>query len=138
MLPKGFLNAGGGKPGTMPAVDEAGEAEAAAGGAGAAEAAAEGEAEPGAAARRLAAARLAKLPRFRVRLLSGEWGEVVKKPRHQRQYELLAIGSHMAHLLVDARINGLLAPTARCLVESGRFPTNNSFKGTASKLSSRR
>ena len=61
MLPKGFLNAGGGKPGTMPAVDEAGEAEAAAGGAGAAEAAAEGEAEPGAAARRLAAARLAKL-----------------------------------------------------------------------------
>jgi len=62
MLPKGFLNAGGGKAGTMPAVDEAGEAEAAAGGAGAAaEAAAEGEAEPGAAARRLAAARLAKL-----------------------------------------------------------------------------
>ena len=61
MLPKGFLNAGGGKPGTMPAVDEAGEPEAAAGGAGAAEAAAEGEAEPGAAARRLAAARLAKL-----------------------------------------------------------------------------
>ena len=63
MLPKGFLNAGGGKPGTMPAVDEAGEPEpeAAGGGAGAAEAAAEGEAEPGAAARRLAAARLAKL-----------------------------------------------------------------------------
>ena len=45
----------------------------------------------------------------------------MKKPRHQRQYELLAIGSHMAHLLVDARINGLLAPTARCLVESAKF-----------------
>ena len=54
----GFPQRGGGKPGTMPAVDEAGEAEpeAAAGGAGAAEAAAEGG-EPGAAARRLAAAR---------------------------------------------------------------------------------
>ena len=46
---------------------------------------------------------------------------MVRKPRHQRQYELLAIGSHMAHLLVDARINGLLAPTARCLVESAKF-----------------
>ena len=30
-------------------------------------------------ARRVAAARLAKLPRFRLRLLSGEWGEGVKK-----------------------------------------------------------
>ena len=27
----------------------------------------------------------------------------------------------MAHLLVDARLNGLLRPTARCLVESAKF-----------------
>ena len=62
-------------------------------------------------ARKVAAAgaEAAKLPRFRLRLL-GRWGELVRKPRHQKQYSLVTFGAHFAHLCADARVNQLLAP----------------------------
>ena len=50
-----------------------------------------------------------KLPRFRLRLQPGDWAEVVRKPRHQKQFGV-SLGSHVAHLLIDSRLNGLLAP----------------------------
>lgn len=126
-LPKGFLNAagGGGKPATVaeegedePVIDEVIDAQQQQ--QAAAEKAADAEK-----ARKVAAAvtaqKLAKLPRFKLRLLSGEWGEMVRKPRHQKQYSLVAVGAHFAHLCADSRLNQLLAPRALALVESAKF-----------------
>ena len=128
MLPKGFLNKD--KPGSMPTVEEvaaadeepAAAAAAAAADSSAVEAEAEAEAEKAReVVRRVVSAKMAKLPRFRLRLLSGDWAEVVRKPRHQKQFEVLALGSHVAHLLIDSRLNGLLAPRAATLVETAKF-----------------
>jgi len=46
---------------------------------------------------------------------------VVRKPRHQKQYALGLVGSHFAHLLVDQRLNALLAPKATFLVETAKY-----------------
>ena len=130
-LPKGFLNAG--KPAAVAEGEEEGAGE---GGEdepaieevldaqqrrqAAAERAADAEK-----ARKVAAAvtaqKLSKLPRFKLRLLSGEWGELVRKPRLQRQHSLVTVGAHFAHLCADARLNQLLAPRALALVESAKF-----------------
>ncbi len=67
------------------------------------------------------AARYAKLPRFRLRLLSGDWGDVVRKPKHQRRYESLTVSCHAAHLLADPRLGGLLAPRAHVALETAAF-----------------
>jgi hypothetical protein len=79
------------------------------------------EAAREAARTKVVANKFAKLPAFKLRLLSGDWTEVLRKPRHAGRYSLLYVASHAAHLVADARVNALLAPRARVVMETAKY-----------------
>jgi len=90
----------------------------------AAEAAAEAEANAKRAAgerARLVGQKMAKLPRFTVKLLGGDWADVQRKPRHQKSFDLLVVATHVAYVMASDRLNGLLKPKATCLIETAKF-----------------
>ena len=115
-LAKGFL--GGGAKGTLPAVVE--------------EVAPEPteEARKEAAAEELrakevrakvAAARMSKLPPFKLRLLSGQFVDTMRKPRHKNMFEVVTLSTHLAYVLGSDRLNMILRPKATVLVETVKF-----------------
>lgn len=79
------------------------------------------EAAREAAKAKVVANKFANLPAFKLRLLSGEWPEILRKPRHAGRYSLLYVASHAAHLVADDRVNALLAPRARVVLETAKF-----------------
>eukprot|EP00967_Tisochrysis_lutea_P148452 scaffold283696_cov28-Tisochrysis_lutea.AAC.1 len=82
---------------------------------------AEKEAVRAAAKAKVVANKFAKLPPFTLRLLSGEWPDVLRKPKHARKYNLLYVASHAAHLVADDRVNNLLMTKARVVMETAKF-----------------
>ena len=109
-LSKGFLNGKGGGDAALSAVVEVevegedGDDATSAGGKDAAVLAKEA-ADAAADAKRAAetrakvvAAKMAKLPKFTLKLLGGDWLDVQKKPRHQKKFDVMVIGTQVCHL----------------------------------------
>ena len=122
-LSKGFLNAGKAKGNLNAVVEEVAEVDGAT-----EEATAEAEAEAAADAKRAAetrarvvAAKMARLPKFTIKVLGGDWLDVQRKPRHQRAFDVAVIGTHMAFVMGSDRLNGLLKPKANVLLETAKF-----------------
>lgn len=67
------------------------------------------------------AAKMAKLPSFKLKLLCGSWLDVVKKPRHQQAFDAITLSTHVAYLCADPRINQLLKKRAVVGVETAKF-----------------
>jgi dynein assembly factor 3 len=70
---------------------------------------------------RVAAAKMAKIPPFKIRLLGGDWVDVQRKPRHQHLFDVMVIATHVAFVMGSERLNGLLRPVATTLVETAKF-----------------
>ena len=68
---------------------------------------------------KVCAAKMARLPQLRLRLLCGDFSDVTRKPRHQRAFEVITIASHVAYLMASRRVNQLLrcAPCPSALNE---------------------
>jgi len=111
-LSKGFL-ATGGKP--QLAIEELEEEEAPV----ASEQAAAAEQRRVKAA--AAAARLSKVPQFKLRLASGDWKDVLRKPKHAQRYDVVTVSNHQVHFLLDERFNGLLRPRSVVVLETAKF-----------------
>ena len=70
---------------------------------------------------KVVAAKMAKLPPFKVKFLCGEWVDTQRKPRHQRAFDVVAIATHMAYVMGSEALNGLLRPRAALLLETARY-----------------
>ncbi|KAL1522898.1 hypothetical protein AB1Y20_000640 [Prymnesium parvum] len=70
---------------------------------------------------KVCAAKLEKLPKFKLKLLCGDWLDVVRKPRHQHAFDALTLGTHVAYLCADKRVNQLLKERAAICVETAKF-----------------
>eukprot|EP00966_Prymnesium_polylepis_P300865 6952255-Prymnesium_polylepis.1 len=81
----------------------------------------EEEARASAARAKVCAAKLARLPRFKLKLLCGDWGDVLKKPRHRGAFDALTLATHVAYLVADRRTNTLLRPRAAASLETAKF-----------------
>jgi len=65
----------------------------------------EKEAARAAAKAKVVANKFSKLPAFKLRLLSGEWPDLLKKQKQKGRYDVLYVASHAAHLIADERVN---------------------------------
>ena len=70
---------------------------------------------------RVVAAKMAKVPPFKLRLLGGDWIDVQRKPRHQGAFDVVTVSTGAMFVLGSPRLNGLLRPRAACLLETGKF-----------------
>ena len=114
---KGFLAGGGPKLAALEEAGEAGEEEEEGG----AVVDVEEEARAQAARSKASAVKFGRLPPFKLRLLSGDWGDLLRKPRHQSAFSALTLGTHVAYVLADPRVSTLLRPKAAAIVETAKF-----------------
>ena len=70
---------------------------------------------------KVVAAKMAKLPKFTLKILGGDWLDVQRKPRHQKAFDVCVIGTTMAFVMGSERLNGLLKPRASILLETAKF-----------------
>ena len=64
---------------------------------------------------------MSKLPPFKLKLLGGDWLDVQKKPRHQKAFDVLVVGTQLAYVMGSERLNGLLKPSAHIMLETAKF-----------------
>lgn len=69
----------------------------------------------------MSASKIAKVPPFKLKLLCGEWFDVLKKPRYHNLFDVLTISTHVAYLCADKRLNQLLRPRAAVALETAKF-----------------
>jgi hypothetical protein len=64
---------------------------------------------------------MSKLPPFKLRLLSGQFVDTMRKPRHKNMFEVVTLSTHLAYVLGSDRLNTILRPKATVLVETVKF-----------------
>uniref|UniRef100_A0A7S2E2B1 Vps72/YL1 C-terminal domain-containing protein n=1 Tax=Haptolina brevifila TaxID=156173 RepID=A0A7S2E2B1_9EUKA len=72
-------------------------------------------------AKKTTATKMSALAPWKLKLLGGDWVDVQRKPRHQKAFNVVTIGTHVAFVMGSERLNGLLQPRASVLLETGKF-----------------
>ena len=124
IISKGFLSGKKDEPALGAVVEEEEEGEQDPEAVAKAAAAAAADAKKAAETRaKVVAAKMAKLPPFKLKLLGGDWLDVQKKPRHQKAFDVLVLGTQFAFVMGSERLNGLLRPNATVLLETAKWLT---------------